>query len=114
MKMMKKLISSIAIVYEFVLQVGVNDDGKIQYLTASVIQDDGCSHNENILSYTIGGFPNCYDSDYFDVKSAAVLTDLPSNTFARAPGIPLILIVSKTLRFNVTIANPSLKFYAWL
>lgn len=67
-------------------QVGINDDGKIQYLTATVIEDDGCSHNENILAYTIGGFPNCYDTDSYSVKAAAVLTDLPSNSFARAPG----------------------------
>lgn len=66
--------------------MGIDDDGKIQYLNATFIEDDGCSHNENILEYTIGGFPNCYNTDYFNLKTGSVLTDLPSNTFARAPG----------------------------
>ncbi|CAG4997118.1 unnamed protein product [Parnassius apollo] len=67
-------------------EVGVDDNGKIQYLDAAIVEDDGCSHNENILSYTAGGFPNCYNTDYFKLSTASVLTDLPSNTFARAPG----------------------------
>lgn len=50
------------------------------------MEDAGCSNNENILEYVVGGFPNCYNTDYFSLKTAAVLTDLPSNTFARAPG----------------------------
>nr|QIA97582.1 aldehyde oxidase 3 [Ostrinia furnacalis] len=67
-------------------EVGVDKEGKIQYLNAKIIEDDGCSHNENILAYTVGGFPNCYDVSTYNVTTAAVLTDLPSNTFARAPG----------------------------
>lgn len=70
-------------------KVGVDDNGKIQYLEASIVEDQGCSNNENILSYTVGGFPNGYNSDYYSLKTATVLTDLPSNTFARAPGMNL-------------------------
>ncbi|CAG9788121.1 unnamed protein product [Diatraea saccharalis] len=66
--------------------VGIDDDGKIQYLNATIVEDDGCSHNENILAYVAQGFPNCYDPSTFSLKTAAVLTDLPSNSFARAPG----------------------------
>ncbi|RVE49403.1 hypothetical protein evm_005915 [Chilo suppressalis] len=67
-------------------EVGVDDDGKIQYLNAIMVEDDGSSHNENILSYAAGGFPNCYDTSTYSLKTASVLTDLPSNTFCRAPG----------------------------
>ncbi|XP_022114711.2 probable aldehyde oxidase gad-3 [Pieris rapae] len=67
-------------------EVGVDDVGKIQYLDATIIQDYGCSRNENTLSYVAGGFPNCYNTDYFKLKTAYVITDLPSNTFARGPG----------------------------
>ncbi|KAL0828958.1 hypothetical protein ABMA28_003849 [Loxostege sticticalis] len=67
-------------------EVGVDNDGKIQYLNATIVEDDGCSHNENILSYTVGAFPNCYADEYFDVTSAAVLTDLPANSYMRGPG----------------------------
>ncbi|XP_045536781.1 indole-3-acetaldehyde oxidase [Papilio machaon] len=69
-----------------VYEVGVDDNGKIQYLDATIVEDDGCSHNENILSYTAEGFPNCYVTDTWKLKTGSVLTDLPSNTFARAPG----------------------------
>ncbi|KAJ2951736.1 hypothetical protein O0L34_g13901 [Tuta absoluta] len=67
-------------------EVGVDDNGKIQYLNATLIEDFGCSQNDNILSYTAGGFPNCYNKDFFSLQTASVITDLPSNTFARAPG----------------------------
>ncbi|XP_013136377.1 PREDICTED: indole-3-acetaldehyde oxidase-like isoform X2 [Papilio polytes] len=67
-------------------EVGVDDNGKIQYLDAVIVEDDGCSHNENILSYTAEGFPNCYITDTWKLSTGSVLTDLPSNTFARAPG----------------------------
>ncbi|CAH2090197.1 unnamed protein product [Euphydryas editha] len=67
-------------------EVGVDNEGKIQYLDATITENDGCSHNENILSYVADGFKNCYNIDYFSLKTFAVTTDLPSNTFARAPG----------------------------
>ncbi|CAH2267495.1 jg22583 [Pararge aegeria aegeria] len=67
-------------------EVGVDDNGKIQYLNASITEDDGFSHNENILDFVCSGFPNCYSTEFFNLKTYAVLTDLPSNTFARAPG----------------------------
>ncbi|KAI5646277.1 molybdopterin-binding domain of aldehyde dehydrogenase domain-containing protein [Phthorimaea operculella] len=67
-------------------EVGVDDDGKIQYLNASIVEDFGCSNNDNILSYTAGGFPNCYNTDFFSLQTAYVRTDLPSNSYARAPG----------------------------
>lgn len=73
--------------------MGVDNDGKIQYLNATIVEDDGCSHNENILSYTIGAFPNCYDDQYFDVTSAAVLTDLPANSYMRGPGTLYLCII---------------------
>ncbi|XP_050344388.1 xanthine dehydrogenase/oxidase-like [Nymphalis io] len=67
-------------------EVGVDNNGKIQYLNASFTEDVGFSNNENVLAYVLSSFANCYNIDYFSVKSFAVTTDLPSNTFARAPG----------------------------
>ncbi|VVC98189.1 unnamed protein product [Leptidea sinapis] len=80
------------------LQVSVDENGKIQYLNATIIEDDGCSHNENILSYTKDGFKNCYNYDNFSLNTGAVVTDLPSNTFARAPGATY----NGTYRFYIT------------
>ncbi|XP_022826529.1 indole-3-acetaldehyde oxidase-like [Spodoptera litura] len=67
-------------------EVGVDNDGKIQYLNATIVQDNGCSNNENILDFVVGGFPNCYNTEYWSLKTATVTTDTPSNSFARAPG----------------------------
>ncbi|KAJ8719479.1 hypothetical protein PYW08_011654 [Mythimna loreyi] len=67
-------------------EVGVNDDGEIQYLNASIIQDNGYSNNENLLEFIVKNFPNGYDTKYWSVKTATVTTDKPSNTFIRAPG----------------------------
>ncbi|KAJ8720096.1 hypothetical protein PYW07_012139 [Mythimna separata] len=67
-------------------EVGVNDDGEIQYLNASIIQDNGCSNNETILEFLLHNFPNGYDTKYWSVKTATVTTDTPSNSLIRAPG----------------------------
>ncbi|CAH1637003.1 unnamed protein product [Spodoptera littoralis] len=67
-------------------EVGVDDDGKIQYLNATIIEDNGCSNNEDMLEYSVGAFSNCYNKDTWSVKSATVTTDTPSNTWVRGPG----------------------------
>ncbi|XP_053608655.1 uncharacterized protein LOC128674223 isoform X2 [Plodia interpunctella] len=67
-------------------EVGVDNNGKIQYLEAQITEDEGCSHNDSVLSYVVDGFRHCYDSSYWHLKTAYVLTDTASNTFARAPG----------------------------
>ncbi|XP_075976671.1 uncharacterized protein LOC142976939 isoform X2 [Anticarsia gemmatalis] len=67
-------------------EVGVDDNGKIQYLDAMMVEDSGCTSNESILDFTAGGFANCYNTETWSLKTANVITDLPSNTFARAPG----------------------------
>ncbi|KAJ8720100.1 hypothetical protein PYW07_012143 [Mythimna separata] len=67
-------------------EVGVNDEGKIQYLNASIIEDNGCSNNEDMLPYVVSSFPNCYDTSTWSLKTATVNTDLPSNSWVRGPG----------------------------
>lgn len=64
----------------------MNDDGKIQYLNATIVEDAGCCNNDNVTSYTSSSFGNCYDISGYTLNTATVLTDLPSNTFFRAPG----------------------------
>ncbi|XP_075976672.1 uncharacterized protein LOC142976940 [Anticarsia gemmatalis] len=67
-------------------EVGVDDNGKIQYMDATILEDKGCSSNESILEFTVASFPSCYNSDSWSLKAVDVLTDLPANTYARAPG----------------------------
>ncbi|NP_001299599.1 indole-3-acetaldehyde oxidase-like [Amyelois transitella] len=67
-------------------EVGVDNNGKIQYLEAEIIEDEGCSHNDSVLSYVVDGFKHCYDVANWHLRTAYVTTDKASNTFARAPG----------------------------
>ncbi|XP_026741608.1 indole-3-acetaldehyde oxidase-like [Trichoplusia ni] len=67
-------------------EVGVDDDGKIQYLIANIIEDNGCNNNEGILEFTFGSFPNCYKKETWSVKTGTVNTDTASNSYMRAPG----------------------------
>ncbi|CAH2267498.1 jg22586 [Pararge aegeria aegeria] len=67
-------------------EVGVDDDGKIQHVNASITEDAGCSHNENVLSFVTGSFKSCYNTENFNLKTYAVRTDLNSNSYVRAPG----------------------------
>ncbi|XP_052742256.1 uncharacterized protein LOC112057840 [Bicyclus anynana] len=67
-------------------EVGVDDDGVIQYLHASITEDAGYSHNENLLDFVAGAFKSCYNTEYFNLKTYAVTTDLNSNSYVRAPG----------------------------
>lgn len=66
--------------------MGVDDDGKIQYLIANIIEDNGCNNNEGILEFTFGSFPNCYKKETWSVKTGTVNTDTASNSYMRAPG----------------------------
>lgn len=68
------------------MQVGTDDDGKIQYLNVTIIQDTGCATNDDVVEYTTAAFPNCYNTETWTLKTANVLTDLPCNTFARGSG----------------------------
>ncbi|XP_072939910.1 xanthine dehydrogenase-like [Epargyreus clarus] len=66
-------------------EVGVNNDGEIQYLKNSFYQDNGNSSNETVSPMTVEHFKNCYDSRRWKVEANSVITDTPSNTWCRAP-----------------------------
>ncbi|XP_077297593.1 uncharacterized protein LOC143919252 [Arctopsyche grandis] len=67
-------------------EVGVDDDGKIQYLTNVFYEDNGCSNNDNVVEGLAEPFFNCYDYSSWSVEGYGVLTDTASNTPCRAPG----------------------------
>ncbi|XP_063894594.1 xanthine dehydrogenase [Helicoverpa armigera] len=66
-------------------EVGVNNEGEIQYLKNVFYQDNGCSANESISPITVSHFFNCYDRRRWFVEANSVATDTPSNTWCRAP-----------------------------
>ncbi|XP_066997187.2 xanthine dehydrogenase [Anabrus simplex] len=67
-------------------EVGVDDDGVIKYMDTTIYENSGFCFNESVSALTIHHFTNCYDSSTWAVKGVAVRTDLPSNTYCRAPG----------------------------
>ncbi|KAK9496480.1 hypothetical protein O3M35_013242 [Rhynocoris fuscipes] len=81
MKAVGKRLAAVAF-YE----IGVNASGKIQYLTINMYENFGNSMNDNMLRLTLEGLLNCYDYSTWRIKVYSVLTDIPSNTWTRAPG----------------------------
>ncbi|XP_059486225.1 uncharacterized protein LOC132202920 isoform X2 [Neocloeon triangulifer] len=67
-------------------EVGVDTNGKIEYLKAKFFQDSGCNLNDSPLRSTIQHFNNCYNASKFQVESQQIRTDTASNTWCRAPG----------------------------
>uniref|UniRef100_A0A0K8S633 Xanthine dehydrogenase n=2 Tax=Lygus hesperus TaxID=30085 RepID=A0A0K8S633_LYGHE len=67
-------------------EVGVNDNGEIQYLDANMYQGNGHLPNAFMANYSIGHLDNGYDPSTFNVKMFGVITDTPWNTWCRAPG----------------------------
>nr|XP_037873009.1 aldehyde oxidase 2 isoform X1 [Bombyx mori] len=67
-------------------EVGVDNNGEIQYLKNIFYQDNGCAPNETISPVTAAHFVgNCYDSRRWYVEANSAATDSPSNTWCRAP-----------------------------
>lgn len=65
----------------------VDNRGEIQYMDATFYVNDGFSRNENENLYSTESLKNCYNSNRWKVDSFGVITDAPSNTFMRAPGL---------------------------
>ncbi|XP_078042324.1 uncharacterized protein LOC144472818 isoform X2 [Augochlora pura] len=66
-------------------EVGVDDNGKIQYLNAKIWGNAGCSFNEMHSYYTAEHMKSCYDTSTWSCDGFEARTDLPSNTYCRAP-----------------------------
>nr|QLI62141.1 aldehyde oxidase 10 [Streltzoviella insularis] len=86
-------------------EIGVNQEGEIQYLKNKFYQDCGCSFNETMSPITLGHFRNCYDSKRWYIQANSVATDLPSNTWCRAPcsteGVAMIEYMMERIAFDL-------------
>ncbi|EFA13013.1 xanthine dehydrogenase/oxidase [Tribolium castaneum] len=67
-------------------EVGVNDQGVIQYLTCTHYSDLGAMVNEIGAEELLNLFTANYVNDTFAIHMDVVVTDTHTNTWARAPG----------------------------
>lgn len=67
-------------------EVGVNDKGVIQYLTAKLYSDFGVGLNDDPLDLLFENLANIYDISTWSYKIYIVITDTHANTWTRAPG----------------------------
>ncbi|XP_075210160.1 xanthine dehydrogenase-like [Lycorma delicatula] len=66
-------------------EVGVDENGVIQYMQTQLYQDSGLVPNEILIPATLNSFRNIYDFSTWSVNGFIVRTDTPSNTWCRAP-----------------------------
>jgi len=75
------------------LQVGTDDNGKVQYLKVDFYENAGSSWNEKTVPLSVFHMTNCYDNSSWKVKGLSVRSDIPSATWCRGPGRDLELQV---------------------
>ncbi|CAG9583060.1 unnamed protein product [Danaus chrysippus] len=67
-------------------EIGINDDGVIQYANINFYSDSGCLFNEAQARPIANALANLYDTSRWNISGYSVLTDKASNTWCRAPG----------------------------
>ncbi|XP_039304251.1 xanthine dehydrogenase isoform X1 [Solenopsis invicta] len=68
-------------------EIGIDDGGVIQYLDSRQWSNKGCDFNTVLGATIVNAMKNgCYATDSWMFNGFDVRTDLPSNTFCRAPG----------------------------
>uniref|UniRef100_A0A0A9YHM8 Indole-3-acetaldehyde oxidase n=1 Tax=Lygus hesperus TaxID=30085 RepID=A0A0A9YHM8_LYGHE len=82
--------------------VGVSETGEIQYLNASVYQDDGSSTNDSAIGGTMAHLPNIYDQSTWNVKGYEVITESAGNSYCRAPGSTEGVALIETIMDHIT------------
>ncbi|ETN61206.1 aldehyde oxidase [Anopheles darlingi] len=67
-------------------EVSVDRSGRISKLSHTYIHDDGASMNLLLGGMTSDLFKNCYRTNSWKLRGKIARTDVPPNTWARAPG----------------------------
>ncbi|KAJ8720015.1 hypothetical protein PYW07_012058 [Mythimna separata] len=70
---------------EFNYELGVNNEGVIQYLNVTYYTDCGCSYNDTPSNDIAMSMRNLYSSESWKITGYSVLTDKPCETWCRAP-----------------------------
>lgn len=75
-------------------EVGVDDNGVVQYLQSTIYENVGSSINELAAYFVYHNMGNCsYDHTTWETQYNLAKTDIPSNISCRAPGFFLINFV---------------------
>ncbi|XP_052896949.1 xanthine dehydrogenase/oxidase-like [Anopheles moucheti] len=82
-------------------QVKVDNEGNIKQLSNNFLQDYGSSRNDDALMFTNDTFNLSYNSSTWTFKGKPILTDAPSNTWARAPGMTEGIAMAETIMEHI-------------
>lgn len=63
-----------------------DDQGMIEAMDLEFFCDAGSSQNDFVAPLVQGAVTNCYHADHWNIKPNSVITDAPSNLWARGPG----------------------------
>ncbi|EAT42288.1 AAEL006163-PA [Aedes aegypti] len=86
-------------------EVHVDNNGRILRLINYFAHNFGSSFNEPLAKSVILLFPNCYDNKYWTVVGKMVKTDLPKNTWCRAPASTEAIAMVETIMENIAHAT---------
>ncbi|KAL0109815.1 hypothetical protein PUN28_013466 [Cardiocondyla obscurior] len=67
-------------------EVEIDDEGVIQHLDTKYWCNSGCNFNDGHAFGVVHHYGSCYTNDNWSFNGFEVRTDLPSNTYCRAPG----------------------------
>lgn len=69
-------------------EIGVDDDGVVQYLTTTIYENIGSSMNELSAYFVYHHMSNCsYDHSTWETQYNLAKTDIPTNVSCRSPGL---------------------------
>ncbi|XP_052742309.1 uncharacterized protein LOC112054760 [Bicyclus anynana] len=88
-------------------EVGVNDNGVIQYANVDLYGDHGYIVNETMLLLGIDAYYNCYRKESWKCTIYNTITDTPSNTWCRSPGslenIAMVEILLERIAYELNL-----------
>ncbi|XP_011302981.1 indole-3-acetaldehyde oxidase [Fopius arisanus] len=85
-------------------EIGVDADGVIQYLKQESWHNAGASFNDPIAQQSIMHSFSCYDKTTWTSVGNEVHTDVPSNTYCRAPGSTEGVAMAENMMENIAEA----------
>lgn len=84
---------------------GFDGTGMITEMTLEFFADAGCSHNDFVAPMLQGAVANCYHAAHWTVKPNTVLTDAPSNLWARGPGDVEGIAMAETIMEHIAFVT---------